>query len=61
MEPANKAKGPNYNPQSDTMSHDSVFSELAPGSANSGLLAHKWGAASDHTRLSAPPTGLKGD
>lgn len=61
LKPASRAKGPTYDPTSMTMSQDSVFAEVAPGSANSGNLAHKWGASTDHTDKKAPPTGLKGD
>lgn len=50
-----------YDPTSETMRHDSVFSSVAPGVVSSGNLAHKWGATDDHTVLSAPPSGLKGD
>lgn len=61
LAPASKAKGPTYDPQSMTMSHDSVFSQVAPGSASSGNLAHKWAPGLDHTRLSAPPDKLQGE
>lgn len=61
LAPASKAKGPTYDPQSMTMSHDSVFSQVAPGLVSSGSLAHKWGSPEDHTRLSAPPDKLSGD
>lgn len=61
MGPANKGQGPTYDPTSETMRHDSVFSEVAPGVANSGNLAHKWGAEKDHMDLEAPPSGLKGE
>jgi hypothetical protein len=50
-----------YDPQADSMRHDSVFAEHSPGIVTSGNLAHKWGAPEAHTRLSAPPSGLRGD
>ena len=42
-------------------SHDSVFSNVAPGVVNSGVLKHKWGASGDHSATTAPPSGLKGE
>ena len=50
-----------YDPASETMRHDSIFSEVAPGIVTSGNLAHKWSCGTDHSDSSAPPTGLKGD
>jgi hypothetical protein len=50
-----------YDPQGSGMEQDPYFAEVAPGVANSGNLAHKWGAEGDHTYCEAPPTGLKGD
>ncbi len=62
LKPASKAKGINYDPQSETMSHDSVFSSVASGVTDSGSLKHKWtGGNTDHTRLSEPPQNLSGD
>lgn len=61
LEPSDLAKGVRYDPQGSGMDHDALFAELAPGVANSGNLAHKWYPEGDHTCLSAPPTGLKGD
>jgi hypothetical protein len=43
------------------MKFDSVFKEVAPGVATSGILAHKWGPSSDHVQLSEPPSNLEGD
>lgn len=50
-----------YDPQADTMVHDSVFSELAPGIVSSGNLAHKWDVPGDHSNGEEPASGLKGD
>ena len=61
LKPANKDKGPTYDPQGSGQRHDSLFSELCPGTANSGILAHKWSASGDHTQREKPPEGLKGD
>ena len=43
-----------YDPQATEMKHDSYFAEVAPGSANSGNLAHKYGAEGDHSVAVAP-------
>ena len=61
MVPASKGKGPTYDPQADAMVHDSVFKELVPGASSSGLLKYKWGTPEGHTKLSAPPSGLKSE
>jgi len=50
-----------YDPQATEMKHDSFFAEVVPGVANSGNLAHKYGAEGDHSIGEVPPTGLKGD
>ena len=50
-----------YDPSSETMRHDSVFSEVAPGVVDSGLLKHKWGGEGEHIQLSNPPSELRGD
>lgn len=50
-----------YDPQGSGMDHSAVFRSVAPGAATSGNLKHKWGSPEDHTRLSAPPSGLKGE
>lgn len=59
--PASMAEGPTYDPQAIDMKHDAKFASFAPGVANSGNLAHKWGAEGDHAVVDEPPTGLKGD
>ena len=61
LKPASKGMGPTYDPQSETMHHDSVFKEVAPAAANSGNLAHQWYPDGDHSCSEAPPTGLRGD
>lgn len=61
LKPASKNAVLGYDPTSETMQHDSVFSQVAPGSASSGNLAHKWAPGLDHTRLSAPPDKLQGE
>ena len=50
-----------YDPESETMRHDSVFQDVAPGASSSGSLKYKWGAPEAHTRRSAPPSDLKGE
>ncbi len=50
-----------YDPQDTEMHHDSFFAEVAPGVANSGNMAHKYGAEGDHSIAEVPPTGLQGD
>lgn len=50
-----------YDPTSETMSHDSVFSSVAGGVVNSGNLANKWAPDGDHTQRSAPPDDLEGE
>jgi hypothetical protein len=61
LKPANKGMGPTYDPQGSGMDHDSIFREVATGPATSGNLKYKWGGPTAHTKLSAPPTGLKGE
>lgn len=61
MGPANKAKGVTYDPTAETMRHDSVFREVAPGIVTSGNLAYKFKVPGDHTTTGEHPNGLKGD
>jgi len=61
LKPDSKAYKLPYDPQGSGMEHDSVFREVAPGSATSGNLKHKWSISGDHNSSEEPPTGLKGD
>ena len=62
--PASKASNSvdlGYDPQAMEMKHDSFFSEVAPGVANSGNMAHKWSVEGDHSNSEEPPSGMKGE
>lgn len=61
LKPASLAKGPTYDPQGSGMDHDSVFKQVAPGSAASGNLKYKWNVPNNHTGCETPPSNLKGD
>ena len=61
LKPASKSTQESYDPQGSGMDHSRVFAKFAPGSANSGNMAHKHGADGDHSVAVAPPTGMKGD
>lgn len=61
VSPAHDSNSIGYDPQDMEIKHDSFFAEVAPGVAESGNLAHKYGAEGDHSIGEVPPTGLKGD
>lgn len=61
VSPAHNENSTSYDPQGSGMEHDAFFASVAPGTANSGNMAHKYGAEGDHSIGEVPPTGLKGD
>jgi hypothetical protein len=61
LKPASKGTQEAYDPQSMTMKHDSVFSELMPCIADSGNLDYKWTVEGDHSNSTEPPSELRGE